>query len=250
MNCPCCKKDLPARFWSPVQWRKGSAVIEVEGWLRNCCNGCSDEPKSWYYKDPTKCTNEFGKMGMTKIPSPQRPSATRPSSSDLQLLWVAQIGCLRSLVPQDFWGKMCEHFTRSQEEHKGQLAHLNAEQGVKATRTLRKWYSYYGACRILSSPAHLPHWGFFRCPHTQVEYVDLGNRTYKAVMTAAFPQACRTMGWANEGTLGDLLESLLGYYYIKTVLHLKPASVEEQDVVAAIEKAAFAHRLLTDLYPW
>ena len=58
------------------------------------------------------------------------------------------------------------------------------------------------------------------------------------------------MGWANEGTLGDLLESLLGYYYIKTVLHLKPASFEEQDVVVAIEKAAFAHRLLTDLYPW
>ena len=179
-----------------------------------------------------------------KMPIPPHPC---PSQTALTEDYWEAVTYLKQTVPVQFWMIMKAKFEESGLKNQEALQRYNRNVNASIYRSLRKWYSYFGACRITQdTPWWFTNQNAFWCIWSFTFYVDLGNAVYRRLMTDAWPSLTEHM--SNAETLGDCLEALLGLFYIKKVLYNRRISALEDTIITAIEVAAFSLSLLMEVH--
>ena len=80
-------------------------------------------------------------------------------------------------------------------------------------------------------------WEHWKCPATGQRYGDLGNKLYLQFLLSVWPTALEELGISNAESGGDLLEGLLGWYFILTTENNVSLPNEVHDFVAMLEQA-------------
>ena len=124
---------------------------------------------------------------------------------------------LKREVPSEFWLEVFHHFnTCNQKEER--MRTLKATYGLGLAVTYRKFLSYFGAVQIpKTSHGRLEsHWV---CPKTGTAYMDPTNAIYAMVFKLCWPDTLEELNKSNNETIGDLVEALLGWFYLTKVTH-------------------------------
>ena len=108
-----------------------------------------------------------------------------------------------------------------------------------------KHLSYNGASRL---PEFMSNWKglalVHTCPKTGQRYIDVNNAVYSMVFRKAWPAKDFALSsafrWFSNEKLGDYLEALLGWRYIRVVQWEEQLDDAAEDIIQAIEKACLA----------
>ena len=186
----------------------------VDGWARNVCKDCSDEEGMFFSRA----------VGL----SSQQVSAAQ----QLVAMGDAAILQLKQEVPDQFWLKVVQRFESANTDARMALVHSRTPPEY-GWLSYKKFLSHHGALRLRPQevppglqPPPLNEWGMY----------DPGNWVYKEVFFACWPLAAQELGYSNEGTVGDLVEALLGWVWFQG--HVLPAPAMR--VVEALERACLA----------
>jgi len=121
--------------------------------------------------------------------------------------------------------------------YREQLILVNIRQGLSERKSFRKLVSYAGAVRM-------PEWidaGWTCWVHDNgTRYMDVGNYHYAAVFTRAWPTVVERHNLSNNETVGDLIEALLGWYFVRTELRGHRLTDFCDDTIAMLEQACVA----------
>ena len=97
---------------------------------------------------------------------------------------------------------------------------LRATYGLGPAVTYRKFLSYFGAVRIpKTSHGRLKSERHWVCPTTGTAYMDPTNAIYAMVFKLCWPDTLEELYMSNKETIGDLVEALLGWFYLTNVTH-------------------------------
>ena len=117
-------------------------------------------------------------------------------------------------------------------EWREDISQRNKDLGLKEGTTLLKHASYYGAIRL---PYYIPK-DFVCYEDATGRYLDPTNHVYKDMFLACWPEAATELGLYNDGTIGDLVEALLGVCWLKT-RDGKSIQDRKHDIIQTIEIA-------------
>ena len=67
-------------------------------------------------------------------------------------------------------------------------------------------------------------------------YADLTNKLYLQFLLSVWPTALEELGISNPETGGDLLEALLGWYFVLTIEDNRSLGDEADDFIALLEQ--------------
>ena len=153
---------------------------------------------------------------------------------------ASAISWLIQHVPADFWLQFKELLDKINLEHREQMVVINKRLGLSAKKSFGKHLSYIGAVRVPTEVevGSLPSSTLAWTDRNGQYYVGVMNQTYADVFQAAWPGVLVTTGMESKETIGDLVESLLGYYYNLTLQG--PAADTCEDFIRALELACFA----------
>ena len=108
-----------------------------------------------------------------------------------------------------------------------------------------KHLSYAGAVRL---PEWCPDdWVQWKCPATGQRYADLTNKVYLEFLRSVWPRALEELGISNQETCGDLLEALLGWYYVLTIENGLALGNEADDFIAMLEQGLICTYALKEM---
>ena len=149
-------------------------------------------------------------------------------------------------IPAEFWLQFKELLDIINLKHREHMVVINKRLSYATKKSFGKHLSYLGAVRVPtevevgSLPSSTLAW---TDPKGQY-YVDVTNQIYADVFQAAWPGVLLTLGMADKETIGDLVESLLGYYYNLRVVWDRtlqgPLADTCEDFIRALELACFA----------
>ena len=74
-------------------------------------------------------------------------------------------------------------------------------------------------------------------PVSQTRYADLTNGAYLEVMRSCWRSSVDVLNISNAETAGDLVEAILGWYYILTVRRRTRFDVLVDDFIVMLERA-------------
>ena len=164
MTCPVCQEWRCGRDWSPVQrFHRDPRAKGGDGWERNCCKHCSDEP-GWYYttRERTHKSNSScppakppaappapPKAHPAKPPAPASSSSTTwpPSEKELkhQKEWTTR--WLRRNIDDSFWQRVHSEFCNINLLHRAELVAINQALGLKDEKTFEALFlSWCNSC--------------------------------------------------------------------------------------------------------
>ena len=112
------------------------------------------------------------------------------------------------------------------------ISERNKLLGLKECTTLLKLASYCGAIRV---PYYVQK-NYVCYEDATGRYLDPTNHVYKDIFLACWPDAATKLGLYNRGTIGDLVEALLGVRWLKT-RDGKSIQDIEHDIIQTIEMA-------------
>ena len=99
--------------------------------------------------------------------------------------------------------------------YREEMTEMNRQMGFSERKSLLKHLSYSGAVRL---PEWCPPtWMTWKCEATQQSYIDVTNQVYLEVMQSCWPAALEALQISHKECVGDLVEAVLGAYYILTV---------------------------------
>ena len=149
-------------------------------------------------------------------------------------------------VPAEFWLQFKELLDIINLTHREHMVVINKRLGYSTKKSFGKHLSYIGAVRVPTEVevGSLPSSTLAWTDRNGQYYVDVMNQTYADVFQAAWPGVLLTLGMADKETIGDLVESLLGYYYNLRVVWDRtlqgPLADTCEDFIRALELACFA----------
>ena len=140
---------------------------------------------------------------------------------------------LRKFISSNFWVKFHAWAAQQGDKYHEEIAAVNASLGLVKVRFL-KHLSYKGAVRL---PEWCPDdWEHWKCPATGQRYADLSNKLYLEFLLSVWPTALEELGISNPETGGDLLEALLGWYFVLTKENNLSLCNEADDFIAMLEQ--------------
>jgi len=175
MECPYCHEKRYSRDWMPSQWRGWTPETE----FYHCCRQCDPE-----------CV---------------APARHRRVQVDEAIAAMTQRLRPISIAVRNYIGKFLQ-------------AWMN---GLSYSQ--RKSFSHYGAIRRRSATDPVGRTTVMRtttiATHerdfilNETNYFDPGNRVYSFAFRLLWDDLQKEHGW-NEETMGDIIESILGYHYL------------------------------------
>ena len=194
LRCPRCNLHLPKgrkqnKNWSDSQWKQQTAVCIADKTRFNCCRNCS--PK--YFK---------------LYPDLIRYSGMRFGDTD----WMCLVDTLRDAWPAEDWHRW--YASCNVPVPKGWQF---SEDKTGERKTLLKNLSYMGALRSPWPRVDLDLQEY--CSLSQQKFFDPTNAVYASVFLHVWPTARVPK---NVGVLGDLIESVLGFWWMLEVSEIMP----------------------------
>ena len=194
LRCPRCNLDLPRgrkqnKNWSDSQWKQQTAVCIADKTRFNCCRNCS--PK--YFK---------------LYPDFIHYSGMRFNDAD----WMTLVDTLTAAWSAEDWHRWyasCNVPVPSGWQF--------SEDKTGERKTLLKNLSYSGAIRTRWPKANLDLQEY--CSLSQQKFFDPTNEVYAFLFKHVWPEADVPK---KDGILGDLVESVLGFWWMLEVSEIMP----------------------------
>ena len=79
-------------------------------------------------------------------------------------------------------------------------------------------------------------------------YFDPGNWVYAQVFQECWPKAAEALGLSNQGTIGDMVEALLGWHWRNKTTNNGKVQTLAEDVVKNLEASCLTCWLLHSAY--
>ena len=150
---------------------------------------------------------------------------------------------MRRNIPDSFGEKVHAEFCKINIQNRAKLVAYNRALGLKDEKSFLNHASYNGAIRV---PADFPDYLTpFIDKKTGPRFCDPGNWVYLIVFKKAWPNVTWT---SNKGTVGDLLEAILGLAWIKNDRG-ETLSPEAEDFINMVEQACLSEYALGVYYP-
>ena len=122
---------------------------------------------------------------------------------------------LRKNISSKFWIDTHLWMVEMNQTYREEMIEMNHQMGLNERKSLLKHLSYSGAVRL---PEWCPPtWMTWKCEATQQSYIDVTNQVYLEVMQSCWPAALEALQISDKECVGDLVEAVLGAYYILTV---------------------------------
>ena len=148
---------------------------------------------------------------------------------------------LQTNVKSTFWCKLKTWFEEITQTHRTYIAGYNKKYGLTKKKSAWKLCSYFGAIRVPKAFS-LPKQDIAWEDDTDT-YIDPGNWVYAQVFQECWPEAAKAWGLSDKGTIGDMVEALLGWHWHKTTNNGKVPTLEK-DVVKNLEASCLTLWLL------
>ena len=155
---------------------------------------------------------------------------------------------LREACPAEFWESFRIWQLAMQELNQAEIEKHNASLGQVRTNFL-KHLSYRGAVRLPPSMSDCKQL-VWACSKTSQRYMDCLNSNYAEMFKMAWPRssfaALSAFPSMGDEKLGDYIEALMGWHYIRTVDNGEHIDHIAEDLVILIEAASLAKWCLSN----
>ena len=217
LRCPRCNLDLPKgkgtnRNWSDFQWRQQTAVCIAQNTRFNCCRRCSDKYFRLY------------------------PPFNRFSMKYEDAGWTALCHALRTAWPAEDWLRWDASCNVPLRNEWAQL--------MPQSRTLLKALSHNGAIRSRWPRAKLDLQ--YYCSLSQQIFIDATNAVYGFIFRHVW-QACCLSESLGDVILGDLVESVLGFWWVLQVSEMMATHKYSETMRSFLPNLEIA---VTSVYYW
>ena len=143
---------------------------------------------------------------------------------------------LKAHVSIRFWDLWLNKMHDINMEQRAIIMDHNLRNGLNLGKSFMKWVSYSGAVRplpnvVLAKPDHID-------PDGQT-YMECGNEVYAHVMLLVWPDIPRDFGISNQKTIGDMLESVLGYHWALRILEPAGPHALREEFTCHLERVCF-----------
>ena len=115
-----------------------------------------------------------------------------------------------------------------------EIKDLNRRMGFSERKSLMKHLSHHGAVRL---PEWAPeNWSTFKCDAEHQHYIDVTNEIYMDVLRSCWPEALEALQITDKESGGDLVEAVLGAYYVLRVRRAWQFDFIVEDFIVMLER--------------
>ena len=145
---------------------------------------------------------------------------------------------MRLNIPSSFWEQAHAEFVKINIDHRTEIVEHNRRLGLTDDKSFMKHASYVGAIQV---PPDFPdNLIAFTDTRTNRRFCDPGNKVYRDFFVSCWPNVTCV---SNAGSVGDLVEAILGLAWTKSDRG-KRISPEAEDFVKMLEQACLSDYLL------